>query len=162
MTNKGFYAAATAIFMLSAQPCVAAQGLRDLGAREIGSGERRTGTFAGMNVRMALGGRAAARPTARLQLGMTHSYGNPHSGMPTQTTRLASFELGASRAGKPALFMGGQEVGEVQKKLGIGGSTGTALLVVGGVAVVALVLLAAARSEFEDDSCDDPGDCSFF
>ena len=157
MTNRAFYAAATALFMLSAQPCLAAQDLR-----ELGGGERRTGTFAGMNVRMALGGRAASKPTARLQLGMTHSYRNQQSGMHPQTTRVASLEFGASRSGKPSLFLGGQEVGDAQKKLGIGGSTGTALLVVGGVAVVALVLLAAARSEFEDDSCDSPGDCSFF
>ncbi|HEV2078670.1 MAG TPA: hypothetical protein VGR19_02070 [Allosphingosinicella sp.] len=162
MTNKAFHAAAAAIFMLSAQPCVAAQGLRDFGAGQLDAGERRTAGFAGMNVRVPLGHRAGAKPAARLQLGVTHSYRNPHFATPAQSVRLASFELGASRSGKPTLFMGGQEIGEVQKKLGVGGSTGTALLIAGGVGLVALVVLLAAKSDLEDDSCDRSGNCSFF
>jgi hypothetical protein len=53
------------------------------------------------------------------------------------------FEIGLGKKGVPTYFVSGQKAAEVRKKLGIKGSPGTTLLIVGGV-VVALVVVALA------------------
>lgn len=69
----------------------------------------------------------------------------------------AGLELGASLAGKPTFYLNGQDAAEAPRKLGLGGSTGTTLLIVGGV-LVALVLvgLASGGGGFPD-TCGEVG-----
>lgn len=130
--------AAIAALSLGVQPCLAA----DL-ANKLHATETRTAAFAGLQVRLPLGQKERAKPTARLQLSSTH-YAREQTGGFVQIHRTSGLEFGAGKAGKPALFIGGQEAADVQKKLNIGGST-TTLLIVGGV-VLAVVVLAAIAS----------------
>lgn len=103
------------------------------------SGERSISGFAGANIRLPLGGKDAAKPSARLQITTVHSFGDPHSAAPARSYRLPGLELGLA-AKKPALFMMGQDVAKLQEqKLGIDRSTKT-LLIVGGLAAVALAV----------------------
>jgi len=148
--NSRFAAAAGAAAMLTlaAQPCAAAADPRDIGAIAT-----HTGGFAGAAVRLDLSGRKAARPTARLQLGVTRSYENSFSPALSSTTRGAVLELGASDKGAPVLFVGGQKMKDIKTRAGLEGSTGTVLLVVGAVAAAA-VLVAMASSSGDEDDCD--------
>jgi hypothetical protein len=151
--SKAALAAASAALMLGAQPCAAAEDLRDLG-----SPERRSALFAGGGVRVPLGReRAAARPTMRLQLGMTHRYHDPRSAAPAREIRVGAFELGAGPAGKPAFYMGGRDVGEMEDKLGI--STLGAVAIGAAVAVGALLVVAAANPLEGGCLGGDDGDC---
>ncbi len=66
-------AAAGAMLMLSAQPCLAADDFRSIGAVE-----RRSGAFAGMTLRVPMG-RQDVGATARLQLATVHQAYNRES-----------------------------------------------------------------------------------
>lgn len=131
--------------ILGTQPCFAAQDVRPLRP-----GEQRSAGFAGAQIRMPLGGKSAAKPTARLQLGMTHSSRPMDFAAPARTYRVSALELGASHGGKPNLYVGGQRASDVQKRLGARGDSGTTLLIVGGV-VVGLAILALIASAADDD-----------
>jgi hypothetical protein len=133
--------------ILAAQPCAAAEDYRDLGMRE-----RRASAFAGVNLRLPLGGAKAAKPSARLQLSAATTVRDMRSGSMT-TTRAHGFEIGTGAGGKPALYMGGQSRAEMKTKLGIGGTT-TTVIVVGGVVLVLLVLFAASRIPPQPDFDD--------
>jgi len=144
-------AGAAAMLMLAAQPCAAAGD-----PREIGATATRTGAFAGAAVRLDLGGRKAAKPSARLQLGVTQSYDN--SASPASSRPV--LELGASDRGAPVLFVGGQKVKDLKTRAELEGSTGTVLLIVGAVAAAA-VLIAVAGSGGDKD-CDPDDELDFF
>jgi hypothetical protein len=133
--------------MLAAQPCAAAQDLRDTGMRE-----RHASAFGGLNLRVPFGGQQAGKPQARLQLAAASSVRDPRSGS-TWTNRAQGLEIGAGKTGKPALFMGGQNTAEMKTKLGVGGST-TTIIVVGGVLVLLLVVLAASQVPPQPDFDD--------
>ena len=137
-------AAAAGTLLLAAQPCVAADDIRD-----VGMPMHQTAMFAGGNLRLAFDGRHRARPTARLQLGVTHSYHDLHSASPPIVYRSAAFELGASRRGAPALAIGGTDVRQFEQRLGIG--TGGAIAI-GVLAVAGLVDVAFAAG---DSPCED-------
>jgi hypothetical protein len=133
----------TAVSMAAATPGLAADDFRDTG-----NFERRGGAFAGANLRMPLGTKAAT-PTARLQLMMTHSFENRQSASPSRTLKAAGFELGISGTKAPALFLNGQNIAQAKRKLGINGSRNT-LLIIGGVVLAG----AAAYLLFLDDGSD--------
>ncbi len=128
--------------MLCASPCMAAEDFRNFGA-----GERRSAAFAGANVRLELGRKITA-PTARLQLAMTHSYEDRQSAAPARKFGGRGLELGLGQGKQPALFLNGQEAKKPDKKLGLG-STTTTLLVIAGV--VAAVFALGALGAFDDD-----------
>lgn len=130
--------AATAALFLIVQPCLAAGP-----ASNFGASETRAAAFGGLQVRLPLGQKERAKPTARLQLSSAY-YERERSGALVQTQRTSGLELGAGKAGKPALYLGGQDTAEMQNKLNIGGTT-TTLLIVGGVVLV-VVLLASVAS----------------
>jgi hypothetical protein len=114
----------------------------------------RTGLFAGATLRIGLD-RRADRPAARLVAG---SYRLTDLAGARLATRPAGLELGLTRASAPLLSFGGQPMADVQRRLGLNGSTGTLLLIGGAVAlgVVALVVL----SDDNDDCCLDPNLCA--
>ena len=132
--------------MLAAQPCYSADDIRD-----IGNPHRVSAAFAGANVSLALGRGGHPRPAARLQLGVTHTYPDTRSAAPTQMHRFSGFELGASTNGEPIFYLGGQDVRNVEQRLGVKGSTGT-VLIVGGV-LVALVVVALMSSGGQLSPC---------
>lgn len=133
MPKSSHAAAALAVLLLAAQPCAAAEDLRDTG-----SAHRRTAPFAGIGLSLPLSGPARARPSARLQF----SAARPAGGGVARPGSAAGLELGLGKAGKPAFYIGGRPAGDLGRRLNLGGSKGTVLIVVGGV--VLLVLIAAA------------------
>jgi hypothetical protein len=122
---------------LVAQPCLAAELYRESGAAQV-----RTGAFAGVSVRVPLEGSAPRRPTARLQLTSIREVRDTNGAR--RTFRGDGVQLGADRRGRPALTIAGRNPLGERERLGIGGSTGTALLVVGGVVLVVFVLASVA------------------
>ncbi|HLL30889.1 MAG TPA: hypothetical protein VK403_07830, partial [Allosphingosinicella sp.] len=62
MTKPSHAAAALAVLLLAAQPCAAADDLRDAQAAQ-----GRTAPFAGVGLSLPLSGTARASPSARLQ-----------------------------------------------------------------------------------------------
>lgn len=127
---------AAAAVMLSVQPCLAAE---DLSAT--GSTERRMGAFAGVSLRLPMGAGHSERPSARLQLTTTQSY--RHNGMQLHSSFAPGLELGTGRLGRPAFFMGGQELTRSEQRLQIGKTT---TIVVIGAVVLGVVVLAAVVS----------------
>ena len=131
--------AAGAVAAMAAQPCLAADDTRDAGA-----GERRSAAFAGLSVRVPVGGGGSREPTARLQISTTHEVRDARSGS-VRSFRPAGLELGLVAKGKAALYLNGQETKAIERKLGIGGST-TTLIVIGGIVVLVLVVAAVASA----------------
>jgi hypothetical protein len=84
------------------------------------------------------------RPTARLQLTTMTSSRDSAGAVTSRFAR--GVELGADRQGRAALSIGGQDVRQAEERLGIGGSTGTTLLIVGGVVLVVAVLATVAAA----------------
>jgi hypothetical protein len=128
MKNRAYSIAAAAVAMIAVTPCLAAQDVRDTGSSEL-----RSAAFAGANLRMPLGTKAA-RPTARLQLTTIHSFEDRQSASATRTYRAPGLELGFATKRGAAMFINGQDVAQTKRKLGINGSTNT-LLIIGGVIV---------------------------
>lgn len=129
--------------MLVAQPCLAAEDLRDAG-----SGQRTSSAFAGASLRIPLGSARPAAPAARLQLGLRHDVRDSRGGSLGRDSRSALFELGATRLGKPAFYVGGCEVTEAKRRLGVSGNKGWLVpaLIIGAV-VVGVVLLTDPTSD---------------
>ena len=132
--------AAGAVAAMAAQPCLAADDMRDAGA-----GERRSSAFAGLSVKVPVGRSGGSRETtARLQISTVHETRDARSGS-VRSFRPAGLELGLGAKGKAALYLNGQETKAIERKLGIGGST-TTLIVIGGIVVLVLIVAAAASA----------------
>ena len=138
--------AATAELFLMVQPCLAADT-----ANNSNTYESRKAAFAGLQVRLQLGQKKRAKPTARLYLS-TDQYVRGPSGAFVPMRRMPVLELGAGKAGKPAFFIAGQDSAEMRQKLNIGGTT-TTVLIVGGV-LLALIVVAAASTPPQVDFDD--------
>jgi hypothetical protein len=128
-------AAFAAALAVAAQPCLAADDIRNIGFTE-----QRMAAFAGATLRVPLGTERAPRPSLRLQLTPSYQLRDPASGA-VRSLRPEGVELGLA-AGRPSFFVAGQPARGIERRMNVGGSTGTTLLIVGGV-VVAVVLVAA-------------------
>jgi hypothetical protein len=145
MRKLGCYACATAILMLGAQPCLAAQDVLERGVPH-----RSSAAFAGVALKLPLG-QPTAEPNLRLQVGFTHNYKYAGAAAPALVQTVSMLEFGTTRSGTPILLIGGQDYRQVQQRLRVNGSTGTTLLIAGGVlAVVVIVALAAGGSGLGD------------
>jgi hypothetical protein len=129
--------------LLAAQPCIAASDFV----------ERRPAAFAGLNFKAPIGDAKASRPTARLQLTTSYDFRDSRNGA-VETVKSPGLEFGMGKKGKPTLFLNGQDSAQIRERMNAGGST-TTWVIVGGVAVLALVVLAAYASA----SSDLLGDC---
>ena len=123
-------AAACALVMLVAQPCLAAEP----------AGERQTSAFGGVTVRVPFGGGPEHKASARLRVTSFHDYRDVR-GATLQSHRPAGLELGLTSLGKPAVYVGGQRLAQPDPRLN--GKGKTTWLIVGGVVVLAVVLLSA-------------------
>jgi hypothetical protein len=141
----GSNVAAAAMLALVAQPCLAAENYREAPVR-MGA----PGGFAGVRLHWSVGEGVRAKPTARLQMTTTQRLHNPVTGE-ISTTRASGFELGLARAGKPALYFGGHDQAEVNRKLGLSG--GTTALIIGGVVIGLVVIALAAGGAGPGDTC---------
>ena len=121
--------AGCAAALLTAQPVLAA--------------DRQSSAFAGVTVRLPFGGGPERKPTARLRVTSFHDYRDAR-GATVQSHRPAGLELGLTGLGKPAFYVGGQRLAETDPRLH--GKGKTTWIVVGGVIVLAVVVLASVAS----------------
>ena len=133
------YRSALAILGLLASPCMAT----DYPAA-LNQAEREAEAFAGGTLRLALGGKSAAKPSMRLQLTTIRSYRDRSSALPARTERPAGIELGLSAAKKPVLFLMGTEASTLKTKLGMDGDS-TAVWILGGLAAAGAALFIASQ-----------------
>lgn len=129
----------TAAGILAAQPCAAASS-------SAGWTEHRMSTFAGLNVRMSLGGAKRARPSARLQLTTSYDVRDTRTGS-IKTFKVQGLEIGAGRNGAPAFYINGQSTAQMQKKLRLSSSTSNTVWIVAGVALVAVAVLVLVSTD---------------
>ena len=138
MSRLKHAAAAFAVLLLAAQPCAAADVLRDTDP-----GQRRTAPFAGLGLSLPLNGPARAKPSARLQF----TAARPAGGSFARAGAAPGLELGLAQSGKPALYLGGRPTADLGRRLNLGGSKGTILIVVGGIVVLVLIAAAVAGAQ---------------
>ncbi len=108
-------------------------------------------------MKMPLGSRKAAKPSARLQLGMRHIQQDSAGRLPMRARQIGVLELGSGKGGKPALFVGGRNLAEANKRRGLVGPTGT-LLFVAGAALGAYAVYTLLDDD-NDARCLDPARC---
>lgn len=131
-------AALGAVLAMAAAPCLAA----DLPNHE-DSGQRRSGATAAAYVKIPLSSeRRGVSPQAGLRLGITHDYRSAQ----TPNARVVhanalDLRLAGAKAKKPTLYLAGKAVTgpEAEKRKANIGTAGTIGLVIGGLAVAALV-----------------------
>jgi hypothetical protein len=145
----GYVAAGTMAAILATQPCAAADDY--LPSR---SGEARMTAFAGLSVRLPLGG--TARPSARLRFATGYSFRDSASGA-VRTDLGSGLEIGAGKRGMPTYFIGGEKASALRDKLGIKGGSGKTLLIVGGVLVAVVIVAVAAGGAGLGDTCPTVG-----
>lgn len=130
--------AMTAAGLLAAQPCAAAGD----GA---GWEQRRMSAFAGVNLRMPLGGAKPARPSARLQLTTGYQLRDARTGA-LRTFQPKGLEIGAAGNGAPSFYLNGRHSAELRKSAALTGSTSDTVWIVLGVALVAVAVLVLSNS----------------
>jgi hypothetical protein len=129
MKSMAITAAAALALTVAPAPCSAADDMRALSHQG-----RQSAAFAGANIRLPLGGNRAAKPTARLQLGMIdRTRGTP-------AVRAGGLELGLSGRGKPEMFVAGRSTGELRERMKLDGSMGSTVPIVFGVVLVVVGL----------------------
>lgn len=138
MKRTAFVSSFSAALLLAASPA-AADPLHGAAF------DRQTGAFAGGTLRLQFGPSASRAPAARLNLGFEHSYRDA-SGAVTRRVQPPGLELGL-RGGRPELFVSGQSLRDVERRLGAG--PGAAILVIGGVALggAAVAMLGSGGGE---------------
>ena len=142
MRGTSYLAGGLAGIALAARPCLAAEDMiSDRNGLEV-----RRDSFAGLNVSMAFGGAKPRQATARLQLTSVTKVWGPYSSGSVQTHRPRGLELGFDKAAAPVFYVGGQDTATLEQKLGVRGRTGTVLLIVGGVALIVLLVVAAKET----------------
>ena len=138
MKRTAFVSLLASAFILGASPA-AADPLQGAAF------DRQTGAFAGGTLRCQFGPSSSRAAAARLGLGFEHSYRDASGGV-TRRVRPPGLELGL-RGGRPELFVSGQSVRDVERRLGAG--PGAAMLVNGGLALggAAVVMLSSGDDE---------------
>ena len=137
--------------LVAATPASAAEDYRRLDDSEL-----RRVAFAGATVRLELGGRASARPEARLGLGLV-DYRRGRSGADAGRAPPALSIAAGLEGGRLEFLAAGERLSQVQRRLGLAGSGSTALLLVGGLAAGALaVVLLTDGGDDDDDNIGNP------
>lgn len=139
-----YVGAVLSLTVVAAQPAVAAEQL-SLAASSL----TRPAAFGGLTVRLPLSRQGRAKPEARVQL-TTYRMDAAEAGH-VRTFDPRGIQLGLSKAGKPLLFAGGENVSQVKQRLGL--NTGTTLLIVGGVVAAVVVVALASGGAGMGDTC---------
>lgn len=144
MKGFAYWTACVAAATLGSGPA-AAQDAR-------GGLEQHRAAFAGATLRLELGGRAAKAPEARLGIGFS-DYRRDASGFVAASggPRLP-IEAGLA-AGRVQLFIGGERLSRLDRRLGAAGSTKKTLLVVGGIALGAAAAVLLLDGDGDDNPC---------
>ena len=141
MKSVAITAVAALAVTLVPTPCRAADDMR--AASDQG---RQSAAFAGANIRLPLGEKRGAKPTARLQLGMV----SRSSG--TRPVPPGGLELGLTGRGKPEMFLGGQSAKQMRERLNLSGSNGSTATIVFGVVLLAVGILVITNLDDLGDS----------
>lgn len=138
------FAVTAAVIAMAASPAAAAED-----PRFGGTAERHRAAFAGATFRLPLGGPAAAAPEARLGIGFA-DYSRDGTGALVGGGHALPLQAGMSD-GRLRLFVGGERLSRLERRLGVTDGE-TALLAAGGLAagVLAVVLLSGGG---EDGPC---------
>ena len=151
---RAWFIAAIAITSLVAQPCTA----QSVAPLETG---RQASGFVGLNLNVPLGGAVKPQPSLRLQATLEHRRYDPYAVVPT-VFRPRGFELGLSSKGEVAFFLNGESAAEVEKRLELGGTGGTVLIIGGVLLAAGVVIFLVAADDFGDEclvdlhgNCDD-------
>ena len=140
MKSIALAATAALALTLSSAPARAAEDMRSISDQG-----RRTGAFAGATVRLPIGGKPGAKPTARLQLGIIDR---------TRGTRpipAGGLELGLTAKGKAEMFVGGRSSREMREQMKLTRSTA---LVLGGVVAVTMIAVVYLATKDLDEVGD--------
>ena len=141
-TRAWVLAAIVAVFV--AAPCSAAP---DLGTSA--EGTARPTAYVGGVVRLELGRRNQLTPIARLRLGVAPFRAGGAAAGRTPSGQSGGIEVGLHPTGQPELYVGGRSASQVAR---LDGSTGTAVQVVFGVALLAVGLLVITNLDDLGDS----------
>jgi hypothetical protein len=116
--------------------------------------EQQRAAFAGAVLRLGLDGRGMPAPSARLGIGFTRYDRSSGGAWIGRSGAALPLEAGLS-GGRPELFVAGQRLAQIERRLDAAGSNTAALLVIGALAAggAALVLL----SDGDDDNPCPPG-----
>ena len=110
-----------------------------------------TGGFAGATLKLAMNRSRNKDRVPRLQLGVGISQTLHYAGS-AAVVHIPGIELSFTSTAKPLLLVGGQSPSSGRHRLGI--TTGTALLVVGGLAAGALAIGTMSGGGSNDDELD--------
>jgi len=141
-------AAVAAVAGLAAAPVAAAEILRSATA-----GEERRAAFAGATLRFDLGGPTAAAPHARLGVGQLRYQRDGSGAFASQGGPGLPIAAGFVQ-GRLNLFVGGEPLSRIERRLNVTGST-TTLLLIGGIAAGAIAV--ALLVDGDDDGPCPPG-----
>lgn len=114
--------------------------------------EHRQAAFAGATLRLPFGGSARAAPEARLGIGLSHYRGDGSGFLTSRGGPSLAIATGVSRQ-RVELFVGGQSLADIERRLGAGGSSTTTLLVIGGLAAGAAALVLLLDGDDDDGPC---------
>lgn len=118
--------------------------------------ERSASAYAGLSVRVPLGAEAKGKPLMRLQVRLDAAQRRPVlDRLPDLRPR--GLELGLLENRKLALFVDGRSMADAPAKLGLGGSSGQTVLIVGGVLLAVVVIAVAAGGAGMGDTCPTVG-----
>lgn len=147
--------AAVAATVIATQPCLAADDFREASRLE-----RRSGAFAGATLRVLMGDSPRTAPAAHFGLGVSQFHEWTGSTGAAKRVQTPGVEVRLSSTGKPVLMVGGQNTASMKQRLGLASSTGTILLVVGGIAAAALAvtLLSGSGDPCADEIFEGPCD----
>ena len=114
--------------------------------------EQHRAAFAGATLRLPFGGRTAPVPEARLGIGLS-SYRRDGSGALLARGGPALAVGPGLAEGRLQLFVGGESVAQIERRLGARGSTRTVLLVAGALAAGAAAVVLLTDGEDDDGPC---------
>ena len=117
--------------------------------------EQRRGAFAGATLRLLVGPRGAPAPEARLGIGLIRER-RDRAGFVVERDSIGLPLAAGLAGGRPELFVGGERLSRLERRLAANGDT-TTVLVVGGVALGAAALLLLLADGEDDDGPCPPG-----
>lgn len=141
MLRRSCLAIASILLALGSQPCLAADDYI-----ERHNMQHSSDAFGGVTFRVPLGTSADQKPSLRLRATIKSSIWDTQLGRTLQTEWPLGLELGLNGAKKPNLYIGGQNAAAAEPKLPpVSGDVDTVLLIVVGIAVVALLLVGPKK-----------------
>jgi hypothetical protein len=145
MSKSIAHVAAVAAAILAAAPAAAADDLRSAAV-----GQQHRAAFVGATVRLDLDGPAAAVPQGRLGVGLMRYQRDGRGAFVSDGGPGLPLAAGLAE-GRLSLFVGGEPLSRIERRLNAAGSTRT-LLIIGGIAAgaIAVALLVGG---------DDSGPC---